>query len=98
MTEAGIVAKGRQKLKNHKSTEEFPVYVKFVELVSNVKKALIESNLSESHVCPCEITNLSHWPQENRILHPTLFCEYFVAFGAGKWLLSCLDPFMSVHE
>ena len=49
------------------------------------------------HVCPCVIANLSHCPLENQILQPILFCECFVPFGAGKWLLSCMDPFMSLH-
>ena len=49
------------------------------------------------HVCPWVITNLSHWPLENQILQPILFCECFDAYGAGKWLLSCVDPFMSIH-
>ena len=55
----GICLTCRQKLKNHDSIEEYPVYVDFVGLVKNVKKSLSESNLSENLSCPCEICKIS---------------------------------------
>ena len=51
------------------------------------------------HVCPCMIAPLSNCPLKNLILQPILFCESFVACGAGKWLHFCMSyDFMCCHK
>ena len=47
----------RLKLQNHKNTEEFPVFIDFLGLVNNVKKALSEKN--ENILCSCELCRVA---------------------------------------